>query len=120
MILSLNKKEMAALTLHMYIMRKNVRKGFKSNYGSQAKSVLSSFDDVKNTTAQALEGMGEEESNHTFNYNINEIDMLHSFLSFYLIETRKEFSEQDLNSEDQEQINCLESIKSKVEHLKAV
>lgn len=119
MILELNKKEMAALTLHMSIMRKNVRKGFKSNYGSLAKSVLSSYDDVKNTTAQALEGL-EGQEKHTFNYNIKEIDMLHSFLSFYLIETEKEFSSHDLKEEDKEHLTCLEQIKSKVEYLKSI
>lgn len=118
MIITLNKQEMAALTLHMYIMRKNVRKGFKKNHGSSAATVLASYDDVKNTTAHALENMSENDEIFTFHYNINEINMLHSFLSFYLVEIEKEFSNADLNEEDRLQIDYLSSIKDKVDLLK--
>lgn len=119
MIVTLNKQEMAALTLHMYIMRKNVRKGFKKNYKGSAATVLASYDDVKNTTAHALENMSENDETFTFHYNINEIDMLHSFLAFYLVEIEKEFSNADLNEEDRMQIDSLSRIKDKVNLLKS-
>lgn len=115
MILQLDKKEMASLTLHMSLMRKSVRKGFKSNYGSEAKGILESYDEVKSTVAQELEKDVEQTILH---FNIKEIDMLHSFLIFYIKELHK-FEVEKLNEVDLEQIQSLESIKEKVEECKA-
>lgn len=119
MIITLTRPEMAALTLHMYIMRRNVRKGFKRNHGKSAGAVLAAYDEVKNTTAHALENLAENDQGYTFHYNIQEIDMMQSFLSFYLAEIDKEMTVADLNQEDQDQILYLQAVKEKVDLLKA-
>lgn len=118
MILQLEKNEMAALVLHMSIMRKNVRKGFKSNYGSQSKEVLKSYDEVKNTVIKQLEGLEEDPGCMVFHFNILEINMLHSFLGFYMAELNK-LELNKMNEIDLEQINCLGTIQEKVEECKA-
>lgn len=119
MILQLERNEMAALVLHMSIMRKSVRKGFKSNYGSRSKEVLSSYDEVKNTVTQELEVFEGDTGHIVFHFNILEIDMLHSFLSFYTKELHK-FELDKINGTDLEQIKSLESIQEKVEECKVV
>lgn len=119
MMITLSRPEMAALTLHMYIMRRNVRKGFKRNHGKSSGAVLAAYDEVKNTTAHALENLTEDEQGFTFHYNIQEIDMIQSFLSFYLAEIEKEMNAADLNQEDQDQLVYLQAVKDKVDLLKA-
>lgn len=118
MILQLNNKEMAALVLHMSIMRKNVRKGFKSNYGNDSKKVIASYDEVKNTVATALETTHEDDSCY-LHFNIKEVDMLFSFLEFYVMQLHDTLDFKKISSEDNEQIECLKMIKSKTEELKA-
>lgn len=119
MIIQLEKKEIAALTLHMSIMRKNVRKGFKSNYGRDSKDYIASYDEVKNTIAKELENMGENEDSCYFHFNIREIDMLFSFLDFYVNEVDLVINLEKLSQEDKEQMKYLSSIKDKVIECKA-
>lgn len=119
LILQLEKKEMASLVLHMAIMRKNVRKGFKKNYGNEAKEVLSSYDEVKKTMIQVLEKMGEQEGKKELHFNIKEIDMLQSFLGFYIEKVEEEIKLNKMSEEDRDQIECLKSIDEKVDILKA-
>lgn len=112
MILELDKEEMAILIFHMSLMRKNVRKGFKSNLGKTYKEALFSYDKVKETVNEALEGAGEE-VNQTFNLETKEIDMLLSFLEFYIAELNKH-----LGTDPNNNISYLENILIKVQKCK--
>lgn len=119
MILNLETKEVAVLVLHMSIMRKNVRKGFKSNYGNEAKEILVSYDEVKNTMISALKEMAEQEEKRDFNFNIREIEMLSSFLDFYIVQFQAviDESKDNVSQEDKLQVDYLHIIKSKVDSL---
>lgn len=119
MIVSLNRQEMASLTLHMNIMRKNVRKGFKSNYGHESKAVLESYDEVKKSIADELEKLGDQDGTSILNYNIREVNMLSSFLDYYLEQLNKEFKDKKLSDEDQQQIDCMIDVKKQIDELKA-
>jgi len=47
-MLELNQFELSTLLLHMNVMRNNVKKGFKSNYGSaEGKRMIKVFDEIK-------------------------------------------------------------------------
>lgn len=119
MILQLEKNEMAALVLHMSIMRKNIRKGFKSNYGTEFKVYLNSYDEVKVTVSEALEGMSEKSSHFIFNFNIREIDMIFSFLEFYIMQLHELVDLEKVNEVDSKQIGYLTNIKEKAKECKA-
>lgn len=119
MILQLEKNEMAALVLHMSIMRKNIRKGFKSNYGTEFKLYLNSYDEVKVTVTEALEGLNEQDGHFIFNFNIREIDMIFSFLEFYIMQLHALVDLNKVNEVDSEQIGYLTTIKEKAKECKA-
>lgn len=117
MIINLNKSEIAVLLFHMSLTRKNVRNGFKSNYKGKHKEVLNSFDEVKNTlesTVNDLEVMDNVEVME-FNYNINEINMIDSFLKWYIVKLEKTLKATgNIVDEDKKQIEVLKDIKKKV------
>lgn len=118
MILSLNHKEMASLVLHMSIMRKNVRKGFKKNYGKDSKETLASYDEVKETIIHTLEGMEEHQGEKDLHFNIKDINMLLSFLEFYIPKVEEEIKLIEMKEEDKDQMECLKNIKEKLDILK--
>lgn len=95
MLLVLNKEEMAILIFHMSLMRKNVRKGFKSNLGKTYKEALFTYDKIKETVNEALES--SEEFDQTLDFEIKEIDMLLSFLEFYINELKHLATDRDNN-----------------------
>ncbi len=115
MLIRLEKKEVGALLLHMSIMRKNVRKGFKSNYKGDSKSVLASYDEVKNTLTQVLESDSNDWND--LHFNIKEVEMLHSFLEFYTKEIDRTFLDKKISVEDQQQIDSLHEVKIKVDEM---
>lgn len=110
---------MVALVLHMSIMRKNIKKGFKSNYGTEFKLYLNSYDEVKVTVTEALEGLKEQDGHFIFNFNIREIDMIFSFLEFYIMQLHELVDLEKINGIDSEQIRDLTTIKEKAKDCKA-
>ncbi len=129
MILNLSKGDISVLLLSMTITRKNVRNGFKRNYGkTESKEILASFDEVKQSLEEIIDPVEEnEEANpkemHILHYNIKEIDVIHSFILWYLpklTETLEEATKGKINDEDQRQIEVLNRILSKVDKLKEV
>lgn len=116
MILLLNEQEMAVLVLHMSVMRKNVRKGFKSNSSVAHKEALASYDEVKNAVSEVLEGT-DEKVEQVLNFNIKEVDMLHEFLQFYIGELESELSQGKL-TDVANQVTYLKNILVKVQDLK--
>ncbi len=129
MILNLSKGDISVLLLNMTITRKNVRNGFKRNYGkTESKEILASFDEVKQSLEEIIDPIEENEEvdpkeMHIIHHNIKEIDMIHSFLLWYLPklrETLEEATKGRLNDEDQKQLEVLERILVKVDNLKEV
>ncbi|TRM08784.1 hypothetical protein FH966_14730 [Lentibacillus cibarius] len=124
MILNLQRTETAVLLLHMSMMRKNARNVFKANYGrNDYKEVLNSFDEVKIELENVVENSSEDEPEeaHIFHFNINEIDMIISFLNAYipkLQDTLKRSGE--IVDEDWKQIQCLKVIQDKANRMKGV
>lgn len=124
MILLMQQKEMATLLLHMTIMRKNVRQGFKKNYGTkEGKEVLASYDEVKTTLSEILkleEEAGEVlEGPQVLHFNIKEIEMLDSFLTFYNKEVNESLGDKKLHDKDREQIETLKEIKEQLDEVRA-
>ncbi|MCM3708578.1 hypothetical protein M3205_23325 [Cytobacillus firmus] len=118
MILNISKVEMAILVVHMSAMRQNVRKGFKSNYGrKEGKEVLASYDEVKLAFQQAIEGLEEDHQAVDLHFNIKEVNMLHSFVSWYAAELELTFEAagKKAGEEDQKQIDSLNEIKRRIE-----
>lgn len=118
MILNISKVEMAILVVHMSAMRQNVRKGFKSNYGrKEGKEVLASYDEVKSAFQQAIEGLEDDSQAVDLHFNIKEVNMLHSFVSWYAAELELTFEAagKEAGEEDQKQIDTFNEIKNRIE-----
>ncbi|MCS0827836.1 hypothetical protein NX029_28520 [Cytobacillus firmus] len=118
MILNISKVEMAILVVHMSAMRQSVRKGFKSNYGrKEGKEVLASYDEVKSAFQQAIEGLEEDHQAVDLHFNIKEVNMLHSFVSWYAAELELTFEAagKQAGEEDQKQIDTFNEIKNRIE-----
>ena len=121
MQLALKKVEVATLILHMAIMRKNVKKGFKSNYGKQqGKEILNAYDELKDHLAAELESMDESQSERSIDFSEPNIVVLTSFLDWYVLEIELELADNNINKEDKEQVQILSEIKEKVNGLKKV
>lgn len=121
MILRANKLEIAVLILHMSIMRKNIKKGFKSNYKSdKGKEVLSSFDSVKTTLQEGFEALEDEKKEIDLHFNVIEVNTLSSFIDWYIEEVDLTFEAagKKVKQADKEQMDLLKEIKIKIDELK--
>jgi hypothetical protein len=108
MKLTLERSELAILVLHMNIMRKPIKKGFKKNYGHfEGRKMIKEYDALK----EQLEGELSEETD-IIHFDLNEqiTNMLHSFLKWYVLEIKLSAEVQGANDESDEQILILEKI----------
>lgn len=121
MILRANKLEIAVLILHMSIMRKNIKKGFKSNYKSdKGKGVLTSFDSVKTTLQEGFEALEHETNELDLHFNIVEVNTLSSFIDWYINEVDLTFEAagKKVKQADKEQMDLLKEMQSKIEEMR--
>lgn len=112
--LELIQPEEAALLLNMKIARKNVKKGFKSNYGSKrGKEILSDYDKVIELLENELDSSKQEGA---ISLEISEFNVLHSFVTWYVSEFESLYAKagKELTGEDKEQINTLKSVNEKL------
>lgn len=117
MILRMNQPEVASTVLHMAIMRKSVRNGFKRNYKERSKEMVASFDEVKDTMEKALVDLNENSCHEMdLHFNVKEVDMLESFLAFYL--PKMESYKESFMEQDYEQLEHLQSIAEKLKELR--
>jgi hypothetical protein len=108
MKLSLDRSELAILVLHMNIMRKPIKKGFKSNYGHfEGRKMIKEYDALKEQLEHEL---NEEIELVNFEFNEQETNMLYSFLKWYVLEIKLSAEVQGANVERDEQILILEKI----------
>jgi hypothetical protein len=133
MIVRLNKVESSVLLLHMATMRNNVKKGFKKTHGSkEGKELLSRYDRVKgdlekeieNTTIEEMEA-AELQKETDFHFNINEFDMIFTFVKWYKEKLQETFDKAEKTSNtwkisetDKGQLQTLAQIGNKMEEAK--
>lgn len=111
MDLSLERSELAILVLHLNIMRKAIKKGFKANYGHfEGRNKLKLYDSLKERFESQL---NEETDPIYFDLNAQEVDMLHSFMYWYVSKIKSSAKEQGANAAQDEQIAILEAINIK-------
>lgn len=118
MILNISKVEMAILVVHMSAIRQNMRKVLKSNYGKkEGKELLASYDEVKSAFQQAIEGLEEDRQAVDLHFNIKEVNMLHSFVTWYAVELELTFEAagKKVGEEDQVQIDTFNEIKKRID-----
>jgi hypothetical protein len=112
MELCLERSELAILVLHMNIMRKPIKRGFKSNYGHfEGRKKLKEYDELKEMFMNELQ---ENNDPVTFDLNNLELNMLQSFLNWYVLEIKISAETQGANVEKDEQIVILDDINKKV------
>lgn len=121
MILKTSRLEIAVLILHMSIMRKNVKKGLKSNYGrDEGKEILQSFDSVKSTLEASFEVLEDDGKETELHFNVVEVNTLSSFVDWYTAELEVTFEAtgRKVPEADQRNINTLKEIKDKIDQTK--
>jgi ferritin len=110
--LVLNRSDVAVMVLHMNIMRHTIKKGFKVNYGrSEGKKKINIYDAAKESLESEFEA-NEQVEEHEIEVTEEQIDMLHSFINWYVPELQKED-----DHEDNEILQALERIKESVNSL---
>jgi hypothetical protein len=112
MNLTIERSELAILVLHMNIMRKPIKKGFKANYGHfESRRHIKIYDDLKGRLEQEL---NEEIDPISLDVDEQELNMLHSFVNWYIQEIEKSAATQKADITKDEQIEILVSIQNKV------
>lgn len=123
MILVINQKESAALTLHLAIMRKNFRKLIKRDYKARRDVLNDSYDYLLESAREALECQNEEiemymyekELEVLYEVYVNEIDLevLCAFLSSYV----DKLGELKLDEEMSDQLRTMKELQLRCEEL---
>jgi hypothetical protein len=115
MNLTIERSELAILVLHMNIMRKPIKKGFKANYGHfESRRHVKMYDGLKGRLEQEL---NEEIDPISLDVDEQELNMLHSFINWYIQEIEKSATTQKADITKDEQIEILVSIQNKVNML---
>lgn len=119
MILTLKKIDAAVFILHMSIMRKNIKKGFKLNHGkSEGKELIKVYDEVKEALDRGMEPLEHEEEEMEIDFDEKQIEMIYSFSNWYIPELEKTLKKAGkINKEDQRQLYILKEIKEKTEQV---
>ncbi|MEF7566342.1 hypothetical protein V4V35_25465 [Bacillus infantis] len=117
--ISLSRVEVAVLIFHMNIMRKNVKKVFKKNYGKEdGKELLSYYDKSLDKLADLLESVKEGEEG-SLDMDEKEMNVLSSFVSWYALELELTLDQADSKkNEDEAQLQALKDILEKLEQEK--
>ena len=100
----------------MNVMRNNIKKGFKSNYGRiEGKKMIRVFDDIRDRFNS--EFVGEERELYEFNIKTDEIDMLHSFIAWYVQEIKLSAEVQRAVKEKDKQVVALDKLNTKINEM---
>lgn len=115
MQIPVEQSELAILVLHMNIMRKNTKKGFKAKYGLlNGSKMIKTYDSIKNKLLSVF----EEEKEHNLVVLIpEEFEMLHEFINWYVKELHKSATEQKTDIETDEQYLIIKGIATKINNL---
>jgi hypothetical protein len=106
-MIKLTNVEAATIVLHMSIMRKNIKKGFKKNYGIfEGKKYLKIYDGIVNSIGEEVD---EEFETIYIDLNEKEQELLYSFLDFYLKQLSSQAEKEGLRAEKEETYQLLQS-----------
>lgn len=109
MIIFINEKEAAALTLHMSVMRKSFRNLLKRQFKAEQKEFQYSYDYIHDEARKALEG---EYNAYALNMNIKDLEILKAFLDAYIVKTVRE-NEMAQIEELKEHLDVLSGVRNK-------
>ncbi|MBE2941959.1 hypothetical protein HPK10_01965 [Anoxybacillus flavithermus] len=110
--MELTNDELAMLILHMSIMRKEIKKALKRNYGFfEAKKKMNVYDSI----LDKITSFNEKKTLHDIALDDEELSMLHAFLSSYTVEIERQAQKENMNVENSEVFQLLSHILSKVE-----
>lgn len=94
-------------------MRENIKKGFKANYGLiEAKKKMSIYDELTNILSNDFEGSEQEKV--VIVLNDEKIDMLHSFINWYVSEIEASADLENVNIDKTEHIMGLKRIRNNI------
>lgn len=111
--LKLERHQLAILVLHMNIMRKSIKKGFRATYGlMEGRKKLKLFDQVKEKLVEDIDNEGVDI--FIFELLAEEVDMLSSFLNWYVQELELSAEVEGLNTESNEVLTVLKEVRDKV------
>lgn len=120
MNLILTGAETEVLTVHMHVMRKNIKTVLKRNYGhGEGKRLLKVYDKVKDELKDKLEFL-EAEMGFPFVFNREEIDLIYSFLQIFFQKIEIEMKNKIMNQQEREKakdnmkMDYLEQVREKV------
>ncbi|MEK4973578.1 hypothetical protein NSQ89_14565 [Niallia sp. FSL R7-0648] len=123
MNLILTGTETEVLTVHLHVMRKNIKTVLKRNYGHwEGKRLLKVYDKIKDELKDKLEFLEAEKEYH-FVFNREELELLHSFLIVFFNKLNEEMKSKIKNNVDREkakenmQLAQLEEVQKKVNEL---
>lgn len=102
MNLTLKGSELTVYVLHLNVMRKTLKKGFKANYGSlEGKRMIKLYDSIKERLETDLE-LIEEVNLFTYDLAPEEINMLQQFTTWYVNEIKVSIdTEKDIMTNEQ-------------------
>lgn len=103
MILVVDEKESATLTLHMSMMRKPFRNLFKARYKARREVLSKSYDYILGSARKALESENEVDEMHL---NIIDLEVLCEFLNSYTSKLAKF----ELKGMDLEQLGVMKEL----------
>lgn len=87
MIVFINDREAAVLTLYTSMMRQSFRKLLKAKYKANKGEYMQSYDYISQEAKKALEG---EYTSYALNLNIRDLEILHEFLRAFIGKLQKE------------------------------
>jgi hypothetical protein len=109
--LTIGRSDLAVLVLHMQTMRQNIKRGLKANYGAfEGKQKVKTYDDTKRLLAESF----EDETEKAITLLEDQLDILNSFLEWYVPELILEAEDEGLNLSDNHSLNALERCKKEV------
>ena len=110
MILVINQKESAVLTLHLAIMRKNYKKLIKRDYKARRDVLMQSYDYILEMAKEAVESENEANELH-----LDDIDreVLCAFLSSYV----DKLGELELDEEMIDQLQTMKELELRCKEL---
>jgi hypothetical protein len=110
-IIMLDQSDLAILILHLNTMRNSIKKGLKRNYGAfEGKKKLRVFDDMKNLFSETF----EQENENGTELDIDQLDMIQSFIEWYIEELCLEAEDEGIDYKENESIQALERVKEQV------
>jgi hypothetical protein len=120
MNLILTGAETEVLTVHLHVMRKNIKTVLKRNYGhGEGKRLLKVYDKVKDELKDKLEFL-EAEMGFPFVFSREEIDLIYSFLQIFFQKIEVEMKNKISNQQEREKakdnmkMDYLEQVREKV------